>query len=156
MEGRSIGLDVHRDFCEIAICQADGRVRRGPRIATRPDALGEFAEQLGRQDRVAMEATGNALQIARIIRPYVKQVIVANTRRLAAIAEAKNRPTDATRAHSLSCFTPGCWKTAGSPTRRFGRCGAGPRGAPSSSVTVPASRTRSSRCCSATSSPGRR
>lgn len=101
MEGRSIGLDVHRDFCEIAICEPDGRVRRGPRIATRRAALREFAEQLGPQDRVAMEATGNALQIARIIRPYVKQVIVANTRRLAAIAEAKNK-TDRRDARTLA------------------------------------------------------
>src|SRR3954453_998518 len=91
MEGRSIGLDVHRDFCEVAICESDGRVRRAGRVATRPGALREFAEQLGPQDRVAMESTGNALQIARIIRPHVNEVVVANTGRLAAIAEAKNK-----------------------------------------------------------------
>lgn len=101
MEGRSIGLDVHRDFCEVAICEPDGRVRRGPRIATRPGALREFAEQLGPDDRVAMEATGNALQIARIIGPCVKGVVVANTRRLAAIAEAKNK-TDRRDARTIA------------------------------------------------------
>ncbi len=101
MEGRSIGLDVHRDFCEVAICEVDGRVRRGPRVATRPDALRAFAEQLGPRDRVAMEATGNALQIARIIRPHVEDVIVANTRRLAAISDAKNK-TDRRDARTIA------------------------------------------------------
>lgn len=128
MEGRSIGLDVHRDFCEIAICEPDGRVRRGPRIATRRAALREFAEQLGPQDRVAMEATGNALQIARIIRPYVKQVIVANTRRLAAIAEANNK-TDRRDARTLAQLLHAglledCWQpdeTIGALRRRTAR-----------------------------------
>ncbi|MCP9488817.1 MAG: IS110 family transposase [Solirubrobacteraceae bacterium MAG38_C4-C5] len=101
MEGRSIGMDVHRDFCEIAICEPDGCVRRGPRVATGRGALREFAEQLGPQDRVAMEATGNALQIARIIGPHVKQVIVANTRRLAVIAQAKNK-TDRREARTIA------------------------------------------------------
>lgn len=128
MEGRSIGLDVHRDFCEIAICEPDGRVRRGPRIATRRAALRELAEQLGPQDRVAMEATGNALQIARIIRPYVKQVIVANTRRLAAIAEANNK-TDRRDARTLAQLLHAglledCWQpdeTIGALRRRTAR-----------------------------------
>src|SRR4051812_20567658 len=101
MQGRSIGLDVHRDFCEVAICESDGRVRRAPRVAARRGALREFAEQLGPQDRVAMEATGNALLIARIIRPHVADVIVANTRRLAAIAEAKNK-TDRRDARTIA------------------------------------------------------
>src|SRR4051812_24397293 len=101
MEGRSIGLDVHRDFCEVAICEADGRVRRGRRVATTPGALRAFAEQLGPRDRVAMEATGNALQISRTIRPHVEDVIVANTRRLAAIADAKNK-TDRRDARTIA------------------------------------------------------
>src|SRR5215210_6260806 len=70
MEGRSIGLDVHRDFCEVAICDG-ATVRRAPRVAARPEPLEQFAQQLGPQDRVALEATGNALAIARIIRPQV-------------------------------------------------------------------------------------
>lgn len=62
MNGRSIGLDVHRDFCEVAIWER-GQVRRAPRVAARPAALQDFAEQLGPEDRVALEATGNALAI---------------------------------------------------------------------------------------------
>ena len=32
---REIGLDVHRDFCEVAICEA-GEVRSAGRIKTNP------------------------------------------------------------------------------------------------------------------------
>lgn len=100
MEGRCIGLDVHRDFCEVAIWQ-EGELRDAPRVSARPGPLEEFAGQLGPQDRVALEATGNALAIARIIRPHVAEVLVVNTRRLAAISEAKQK-TDRRDARTLA------------------------------------------------------
>ena len=43
--GRGIGLDVHRDFCEIAICE-DGVVRSAGRVATTPEAPEAFAASL--------------------------------------------------------------------------------------------------------------
>jgi transposase len=51
---REIGLDVHRDFCEVAISEA-GEVRSAPRIKTTPEELELFARSLGRSDRVALE-----------------------------------------------------------------------------------------------------
>ena len=39
---RAIGLDVHRDFCEVAIL-AEGRLRSPGRIQTRPETLELFA-----------------------------------------------------------------------------------------------------------------
>ena len=98
--GRCIGLDIHRDFCEVAIWQ-DGTVRRAPRVAARPEPLAKFAQQLGPDDRIALEATGNALAIARIIRPHVRQVVIVNTRRLAAISSAKQK-TDRHDARTLA------------------------------------------------------
>ena len=74
---RAIGLDVHRDFCEVAIAE-DGRVRSAGRIATDPAALELFAGSLAPTDRAALEMTGNAAQIARILEPHVAQVIVAS------------------------------------------------------------------------------
>jgi transposase len=74
---RAIGLDVHRDFCEVAIAEA-GKVRSAGRIATRPDLLELFARSLGRDDRVVLEVTGNAWEIARIIEPHVARVIVVS------------------------------------------------------------------------------
>jgi transposase len=100
MQGRCIGLDVHRDFCEVAIWQ-DGDVRRAPQVPSRPEPLTQFAEQLGPADRVALESTSNALAIARIVRPHVAQVVIVNTRRLKAIAEAKQK-TDRHDAKTLA------------------------------------------------------
>src|SRR3954447_11027020 len=55
-----------RDFCVVAICEA-GRVRSAGRIATSPEALALFAQSLGSDDRVALEVTGGALEIARVL-----------------------------------------------------------------------------------------
>jgi transposase len=74
---RAIGLDVHRDFCEVAIAEAVS-VRSAGRIATRPEVLELFASSLGADDRVALEVTGNAWEIARIIEPHVARVIVVS------------------------------------------------------------------------------
>jgi transposase len=76
-EVRAVALDVHRDFCEVAIL-AEGRLRSGGRIATRPDALELFAQSLDPRDRVALEVTGNAWAIARMLEPHVARVIVVS------------------------------------------------------------------------------
>jgi transposase len=74
---RCIGLDVHRDFCEVAIVEA-GEVRSAGRIETTPEALELFAQSLCVSDRVVLEVTGNAWEIARIIEPHVGQVLVVH------------------------------------------------------------------------------
>ena len=74
---RDIGLDVHRDFCEVAIWE-DGELRSAGRIETTPERLELFAQSLGRSDRVALEVTGNAWEIARILEPHVAQVLVVS------------------------------------------------------------------------------
>jgi transposase len=75
--GRSIGLDVHRDFCEVAIAEG-GAVRSAGRVETTPERLELFAQSLGADDRVALEVTGGAWEIARILEPHVKRVIVVS------------------------------------------------------------------------------
>src|SRR4051812_26303424 len=90
VQSRCIGMDVHRDFCEVAIWDA-GEVSAAPRVPARPEQLLEFAQQLRPTDRVAMEATSNALAIARIIGPHVGGVEIVNTRRLKAISESKQK-----------------------------------------------------------------
>ena len=74
---RSIGLDVHRDFYEVAIAE-QGKVRSAGRIATRPEVIELFAQSLGSDDRVVLEVSGNAWEIARIIEPHVARVIVVS------------------------------------------------------------------------------
>ena len=72
-----------------------------PRVTARPGPLKEFAESLNPEDSVALEATGNALAIARIIRPHVNRVVIVNTRRLKAISESKQK-TDRQDAKTLA------------------------------------------------------
>jgi transposase len=74
---RNIGLDVHRDFCEVAIVEA-GEVRSAGRIETTPTALELFAGSLCATDQVVLEVTGNAWEIARIIEPHVGRVLVVH------------------------------------------------------------------------------
>jgi transposase len=74
---RDIALDVHVDFCEVAIAEA-GEVRSVGRISTKPEELELFAQSLDPRDRVALEVTGNAWAIRRIIEPHVAEVIVVS------------------------------------------------------------------------------
>jgi transposase len=80
---RFIALDVHRDFCEVAIKDESG-LRLAGRVKSSPAELELFAGSLAPDDQVAMEATEPALQIARILEPHVGRVLVANTRKLRA------------------------------------------------------------------------
>ncbi len=97
---RFIGLDVHRDFCVIAIGE-NGRVRVAGRVQTTPERLEVLANSLRHDDHVALEATSNALAIARIIEPKVARVVVATKRDLEAIARAKTK-TDRIDARMLA------------------------------------------------------
>ena len=74
---RSIGLDIHRDFCEVAIGEG-AEIRSAGRIEMTPEALELFAGSLARDDRVALEVSGNAWEVARIIRPHVGRVVVVS------------------------------------------------------------------------------
>jgi transposase len=75
--GRAIGLDVHRDFCVVAICE-DGKVRSGGRVVSTPEGLGALTESLLPTDRVALEVTGSCWEVARILEPHVERVIVVS------------------------------------------------------------------------------
>ena len=86
---RYIGLDVHKDFCVVAISEGGGKARPAGRIKTRRDALELFAQSLAPDDKVVLEATGNSLAIARILQPHVGEVVIANPRRVRAISHAK-------------------------------------------------------------------
>ncbi|HEX2726854.1 MAG TPA: IS110 family transposase [Beijerinckiaceae bacterium] len=98
--GRSIGLDVHRDFCEVAIADG-GRARSAGRIAAMPERLELFAQSLAPDDRVVMEATGNALAIARILQAHVGEVVLAHAKQVRAISHARIK-TDKVDARVLA------------------------------------------------------
>jgi transposase len=75
--GRAIGLDVHRDFCVVAICE-DGQVRCGARVPSTPEGLALLGESLMASDRVALEVTGSCWEVARILGPHVERVVVVS------------------------------------------------------------------------------
>jgi transposase len=109
---RCIGLDVHRDFAEVAIWQ-EGVVRSAGRIETRPEALRLFADSLCEHDEVALEATCNTHAIARLLERHVARVVVSNPMKTRAIAEAKVT-TDKVDARVLAQllaagFLPSVW-----------------------------------------------
>jgi hypothetical protein len=100
-------MDVHRDFCEIAIAEC-GQVRSAGRIKTRVAELELFAQSLEPDDQVALEATSGAMKVAQLIEPYVGRVVIANTRKLAAISQAKAK-TDRLDARTLArLLASGC------------------------------------------------
>jgi transposase len=74
---RAVALDVHRDFCEVAIV-TEGQLRSAGRIETKPEVLELFGRSLDARDWVALEVTGNAWEIARILEPHVARVIVVS------------------------------------------------------------------------------
>ncbi len=85
---RSVALDVHQSFCEVAICEG-GETRSAGRVVTGRCELELFAQSLDPRDRVVMEATGPAFEIARILEPHVAEVIVVNAAEVRAISHAK-------------------------------------------------------------------
>ena len=85
---RCIGLDVHREFAQVAIWE-DGVIWQAGRIQTTPEALRAFAASLCVSDEVALEATGNTYAIARLLEGHVGRVVVSNPQKTRAIAEAK-------------------------------------------------------------------
>lgn len=77
-----------------------------------PEALELFAQRLAAADRVALEATGNALAIARIIEPYVDRVVLADPKAVkGAMQTAKTDTIDSRTLAQLLAggFPPKVW-----------------------------------------------
>jgi len=109
---RYIGMDVHREFAQLAVAE-DGLVRDEGRIGVTPEALREWAAGLRGDDQVALEATGNSDAIANLLTPLVGRVVVSNPVKTRAIAEAKVK-TDKVDARILAQllaadFLPPVW-----------------------------------------------
>jgi transposase len=72
----------------VAIADA-GRAWSAGSIETTPEQLELFAQSLAPTDRVVLEATGNALAIARILEPHVGEVVFAHAKQVRAISHAR-------------------------------------------------------------------
>lgn len=85
---RVVGMDIHRSFAQVATFE-DGRVIQEGRVELVRDRLLKFARSLKNDDEVVIEATGNSAAVERLLRPYVRRVVVANSRLVKAIAWAR-------------------------------------------------------------------
>ena len=74
---RVIGLDVHRNFAQVAILE-NGLVKNHGPFAMARDAVLNFGATLTKQDDVVLEATGNTAVIVRLLAPFVHRVAIAN------------------------------------------------------------------------------
>jgi transposase len=109
---RIVGMDIHRSFAQVAVLE-DGRVIRQLRLDLVHGPIVEFARTLDLGDEVVLEATGNSAAVERLVRPYVRRVVVANSRLVRAIAYArvKTDKIDAAvlaRLHAAG-FLPEVW-----------------------------------------------
>lgn len=121
-----MGMDIHRDHCEVAIAEA-GRVRSAGRVPTRPKVLEAFAQSLDPNDEVVLEATIGAVAIAAIIRPHVR-VVVVDPRRLKGMSPRKTGRRDAS-------WSPTSASTFASTAKPFSaQCPSGKADVPSPSV----------------------
>jgi transposase len=101
---RAIGIDVGRDFCEVAIAEA-GQVRSAGRFATEPQAIEAFGRTLAADDQVTLEATGNALAIARILEGHAR-VVLANPKAVKGVTALRTK-TDKIDARTLATLLAG-------------------------------------------------
>ena len=115
---------IHRSFAQAAFLQ-DGQVKREQRVDLVHDRLIRFGKSLSVEDEVVIEATGNSAAVERILRPFVKRVVVANPRMVRAIAYArvKTDKIDAVISARLHAggFLPEVWVATTTPNASGGR-----------------------------------
>jgi transposase len=109
---RVIGLDVHRSMAVVAILE-NGHLNSGGRVDLTRDAVIAFGRKLRSDDEVVIEATVNTATIVRLLRPFVRRVVIANPLQVRAVAHAKIK-TDKIDAAVLaklhaSGFLPEVW-----------------------------------------------
>lgn len=109
---RSIGMDVHRSFAQVAILDG-GKFTEECRIELEHDTVLAFGQRLRKNDEVVLEATGNTAAIVRLLTPFVARVVIANPLQVKAIAHARVK-TDKVDARILaqlhaSGFLPEVW-----------------------------------------------
>src|SRR5919107_5354373 len=115
---RCIGLDVHREFAQVAVGQG-GLVTQAGRFATTPEGVRAFADRLGPADEVALEATGNTWAIATLLASRAGRVVVSNPAKTPAISDGKGE-TDQADAEILAQLLPadalpGVWRPDRAP-----------------------------------------
>jgi transposase len=95
------GLDLHKRFIQVCRIDADGKGRHDFQIETTPDAITAFAEHLGVDDALVLEATFHTWAVWALLVAHAARVVVANPLQVRAIAHARVK-TDKVDAHILA------------------------------------------------------
>jgi hypothetical protein len=77
-------------------------VRSAGRVEMAPERLEALAASLASMDRVALEVSGGAREVARVLEPQVERVVVVSPDDTG-IAQARTKTTDSTPAHWRCC-----------------------------------------------------
>lgn len=101
--GHFIGMDTHCQFCELAAVTDAGRLTQRGRCATAIPDLVEWLEAIPRPRRLVFEEGPLADWLARNLRAYVDELVVAEPRRNRLIAAEgdKDDPIDAEKLAQL-------------------------------------------------------
>jgi transposase len=102
--GRAVGLDLHRDFIQVVICE-EGLTYNAGRVPITPEGLDSLAASLQPSDRVVMEVSGGAWEVARRLEGHVNRVVVVSPDDTG-IAQARTK-TDKLDARTLAVLL---WK----------------------------------------------
>jgi hypothetical protein len=89
-----IGIDVHCQFCEIAVLTTAGQLVRRDRCATTVPALREMLAAVPRPRHVGIEEGPLAGWLGRELQPQVERLVVSEPRRNRLIAQDGDKDDD--------------------------------------------------------------
>ncbi len=143
---RSIGMDVHRSFAQVAIHE-DGITAKSFRLELEHDTVVAFGKDLRPDDEVVREATGNTAAIVRLLKPFVARVVIANPMQVKAIAHARVKTDKAMPRYSHSCMPRASCPRSGLRMTIRSPCGGSSPNASRWCVRSAGRRAACMRCC---------
>jgi hypothetical protein len=101
------GLDAHKRFIQVCKLDGHGRVCGESQLPATPEAIEAFAQGLGADDQVVLEATFHTWAIWSLLRPHAGKVVVANPMQVKAIAHARIKTDKIEDLGSVASCQPG-------------------------------------------------
>lgn len=96
-----VGVDIHKKFCQVVELDENGSLIDEYRVDLCTEGLTQFKTRMGKDDRLVMEAGGNAFFIASHLKSHVRDVKVVHPAKTRSIGAARIK-TDKTSAKTLA------------------------------------------------------
>lgn len=84
-----VGIDVHKEFCQVSELDQTGLCIDNYRIDLCKNGLEDLKARMSKENRIILEAGGNAFFIAENLRPHVRDVTVVHPAKTRSIAASK-------------------------------------------------------------------